>query len=80
MLHLLWNLFLCLLAVGGSLSTLIGLFIVFHIARPQRSPADTSNRINKIRLLWFCLTREGLFVDTFEWLKHDEERNVNPYK
>ncbi len=60
------------------LPALIGLFILFHVFRGQRSPADTSNRINKIRLLWFVLTREDLFVGTFPWLKHDEHYNVRP--
>ena len=54
----------------------VGLFITFHILRTQRSPADASNRINKIRLLWFALTREELFVGTFPWLKRDELDNV----
>jgi hypothetical protein len=80
MLNALWWLFQVLLATGGIVCLAIGLFLVFHIARPQRAPADTSNRINKIRLLWYCLTREDLFVDTFEWLKHDESDNINPYK
>ena len=57
------------------LPALIGLFIIFHIARPQREPADTSNRINKIRLLWFVLTREELFIDTFPWLQKDSDRD-----
>ncbi len=80
MLQFLWYLFLCLLAAGGSLCTLIGLFIIYHIARPQQDPADTSNRINKIRLLWFALTRENLFTSVFPWLKHDELDNVSPYR
>jgi len=63
---------LCLLAPFSVL----GLLIVWHIARPQRAPADTSNRINKARLLWFALTREDLFVDTFSWLSRDELENV----
>jgi len=68
---------LTLLLLAGALPTIaIGLFIIFHIARPQKAPADTSNRINKIRLLWFALTREDLFADTFVWLKKDELDNV----
>jgi hypothetical protein len=54
---------------------LVGLFVMFHIFRSQRLPADQSNRINKIRLLWFTLTREDLFVDLFPWLKRDELDN-----
>lgn len=60
-----------------SIPGLIGLFVIWHVARPQRNPADSSNRINKIRLLWFCLTREGLFVSVFPWLTRDELENVN---
>lgn len=57
------------------LPALIGWFVIYHIFRSQRPPADSSNRINKIRLLWFVLTREDLFVDTFPWLRHDERKN-----
>lgn len=54
----------------------IGAMMCWHVARPQRSPADSSNRINKIRLVWFALTREDMFVDVFPWLKRDEAENV----
>lgn len=71
---------LTLLAVAGTLPLLLGLFIIFHILRPQRQPADRTNRLNKVRLLWFCLTREELFVNTFPWLTRDELENVHPYE
>lgn len=58
------------------LPALIGGLVIYHIARSQRLPADQSNRINKIRLLWFALTREDLFVKTFPWLTRDELDNV----
>lgn len=61
-------LLLALLAFPG----LIGLFVIWHIARPQRAPADTSNRINKIRLLWFALTRESELARAIGWLQLDE--------
>lgn len=54
----------------------VGLLVFWHVARPQHPPADVSNRINKIRLVWFALTREELFVDMFPWLKRDETENV----
>lgn len=54
----------------------VGLLMFWHVLRPQRSPADSSNRINKIRLVWFAMTREDLFVDVFPWLKRDEAENV----
>ncbi len=56
--------------------SLIGLFVCWHIVRPQRRPADTSNRLNKARLLWFALTREDMFLPIFPWLAHDERDNV----
>lgn len=55
---------------------LIGLLVVWHIARPQRAPADTSNRINKVRLLWFALTREDRLAPHIPWLRRDEAANV----
>lgn len=32
-------------------------FGIYSIARPQQSPCDKSNRINKVILLWFAFTR-----------------------
>ena len=55
---------------------LIGLFVVYHVFRSQRPPADKSNVINKVRLLWFALTREDLFVGVFPWLRNDELDNM----
>lgn len=55
---------------------LIGMFVLFHLFRSQHEPADTSNRINKIRLFWFVMTREELFVDKFPWLTNDEYDNI----
>jgi hypothetical protein len=66
-----------LLSVAGLFFTLIGMFTVFHLVRPQKAPADTSNRINAIRLWWFALTREDKFVEGFPWLRNDEWENVN---
>ena len=57
--------------------SLLGLFLVFHVMRGQNAPADASNRINKIRLIWFVLTREEMFVGRFKWLKNDELDNVD---
>mgnify|MGYP007090100998 CR=1 FL=1 len=65
-----------LLAIGGIFFTLLGMFVTYHIVRKQKLPADESNRINKIRLIWFVLTRENLFTETFPWMKNDELKNV----
>lgn len=55
--------------------SLIGLFTLFHLFRSNKLPADKSNRINKIRLWWFVLTREDKFVGLFPWLQNDEWDN-----
>jgi hypothetical protein len=70
------NIFLNLLAWAGLAPLAIGLFVLFHVFRPQRPPADESNRINKIRLVWFALTREELFTKGFPWLTRDELDNL----
>ena len=64
------------LIIASSPCTLVGLLVFWHIARPQRNPADASNRINKLRLIWFALTREELFVGAFPWMTRDELANV----
>lgn len=66
-----------LLDIGGSIFTLLGLFVFYHIVRPQKSPADTSNRINKIRLLWFALRKEDELAKHIPWLRNDEGDNVS---
>lgn len=58
------------------LPAMIGLVFIVQIIRPQRSPADASNRINKIRLVWMAMTREDLFTGLFSWLKKDEFDNM----
>lgn len=54
----------------------LGLLVVFSIMRKQQKPADQSNRINKVRLIWFALTRENEFTDLYPWLKNDERENM----
>lgn len=66
------NVLLAALIIPGTL----GLLVLYHLFRPQKYPVDTSNRINKIRLFWFALTREELFVGIFPWLKNDELDNM----
>ena len=59
------------------LPALFGSLVLFRVLiRPKKSPADKSNRINHLRLVWFALTREDLFVDAFPWMKHDEYDNI----
>jgi len=66
-----WLLILFMLPFG-----LLGLFLCLQIMRGKKLPMDKSNRINHIRLVWFACTRPELFVNTFQWLKHDELDNL----
>lgn len=59
------TLLLILLGIASLPTSAIGLVVVWHVARPQKSPADASNRINKLRLIWFALTREDVLADHF---------------
>lgn len=67
---------LAILTLAALPTCAVGLLVFFHVARPQRAPADASNRINKVRLVWFVLTREDLFAGLFPWLTRDELDNV----
>ena len=68
---------LLLVLASATVPLAIGVFTLYHLLRSKVPPADTSNRINHIRLWWFALTREDKFVGQFEWLKKDEWENVN---
>lgn len=65
-----------LLAACTVVPMLLGLFTLYHLLRAKQPPADTSNRINHIRLWWFALTREDKFVGLFPWMARDEWDNV----
>jgi hypothetical protein len=62
--------------IGMWFPTLIGVFTIIQWIRPSKPPTDSSNIINRIRLWWFALTRQSLFVDIFPWLKRDELENL----
>lgn len=66
-----------LLILSGLFMTGVGLLTMFHVfVRSKKSPMDSSNRINHLRLWWFVLTRPELFATTFPWLKNDEFDNI----
>lgn len=70
--------FFLLLVIGFLfVPAALGTLVLFHIfLRKKTFPADSSNRINHMRLVWFALTREELFVTTFPWLRNDELDNL----
>jgi hypothetical protein len=56
---------------------LIGLFVIVKVLfLGMKSPADNTNRIAHLRLVWFAVSRPELFVDSFKWLKRDELDNL----
>jgi flagellar basal body-associated protein FliL len=67
---------IALLVIAGIFATAIGLITLVQFARTKNAPADSSNRINHIRLWWFALTRPELFTETFPWMKKDELDNM----
>jgi hypothetical protein len=61
----------------GCVPAIFGSLMLFHVfIRKKSAPVDKSNRINHLRLVWFAMTRETLFVELFPWLKNDEYDNV----
>lgn len=71
------SLLITTLCIAGTSMTLLGVFVFIQLFRSSNAPADASNRINKIRLVWFALTRPELFVSQFQWLSKDELENVS---
>lgn len=73
---LLFAFYALLVIASPAICILLGYIMLYSILREQKSPADNSNRINKIRLVWFAMTRENLFIPLFTWLRNDELDNV----
>lgn len=68
------TLLLLLLALFMAVPALLGTVVLFHtLIKPMREPADTSNRIAHLRLVWFALTKPERFVTLFPWLTKDED-------
>lgn len=55
----------------------LGTFTFVMWVKPTDDGTDASNVINRIRLWWFALTRQSLFITLFPWLQHDELDNIN---
>lgn len=53
--------------------TLLGLVVAWHIIRPQRAPADRSNRLGKARAVWDVLRHEDELaeLERFAYLRGD---------
>lgn len=56
---------------------LIGLFVLVKtLFMPMKPPADKSNRIAHLRLVWWAITRPEMFIAQAPWLARDEQENV----
>ena len=78
------------LLLAGTLSTLLGAFVLFRtLLLRKKSPMDKSNRLNHLRLVWFALNaphqfvklyyydKNGEYARAFPWLERDEGDNVD---
>ena len=57
--------------------SLVGLFVLVKVLfMPMQKPADTSNRIAHLRLVWWAINRPQNFVSLYPWLMRDEQENL----
>lgn len=50
---------------------LIGVFVVYQVVKKQKPPADESNRIGHIALIWEACTAPHRFAECRQYLKYD---------
>lgn len=63
---------LALLVLFMAVPALLGTVVLFYVfVLPMRPPADTSNRIAHLRLVWWALRQPEKFVDKFHWVTMD---------
>lgn len=75
---MLFNIFLNMLTIAGMVMLTFGTLIFLSLFLPLKAPADRSNRINRIRILWFAISAPHRFANCegFTWLKGDERDNL----
>ena len=73
----LMEIFKTLLMIGGIFPLLIGLMTVGSWAFRLKSPADNSNRINRVRLWWYAISAPHRSIKSFYWLRGDETDNLD---
>ena len=70
------DIFINMLTIAGIFVLAIGIITVFTWCLPIKSPADNSNRINRIRLWWYAVSAPHRSIKSFYWLKGDETDNL----
>ncbi len=65
------------LCAAGTLLTLLGAYVFIKVLiMPNSPPADRTNRINHIRVVFFSLQSPEKFIEMYPWLKFDEAENL----
>lgn len=71
------NILLNVLCGAGTLMTLFGSYIFIKVLLlPNSPPADRTNRINHLRVLFFAIQRPEKFIKMYPWLAYDEMENI----
>lgn len=70
------NIFLNVLAFGGTFCTLLGILTVFHWVKKPSKPNDQSNRINNIQSWWLGLTRPEILGKAYDHFKKDVKEQM----
>lgn len=72
------NFLLSILCASGALITLLGAYVFIKVLiMPNVAPADRTNRINHIRVVFFAIQHPEKFIELYPWLAYDELENVS---
>lgn len=72
-----FNILIIALCLAGTLLTLLGAYVFAKvILMPNSPPADRTNRINHLRVVFFAIQSPEKFIKMYPWLGRDEQENV----
>lgn len=72
------NLLIITLCLAGILLTLLGAYLFIKVLIiPNSPPADRTNRINHLRVVFFAIQSPEIFIKMYPWLARDEAENVS---
>lgn len=63
--------FLIVVLALVALCLLVGAFVVYQVLKKQKPPADESNRLGHIALIWESCTAPHRFAEFRPYLKYD---------
>ncbi|MES1989271.1 MAG: hypothetical protein V4440_14800 [Pseudomonadota bacterium] len=71
------NVLIYTLCASGTLLTLLGAYVFIKVLiMPNSPPADRTNRINHLRVVFFALQSPEKFIEMYPWLSRDEIENL----